>query len=1255
MRKLLPTLSVFIFLALALLLQTAEAQRAGGGKRSRTSAPARKAAAAAPRRAAPRAIQIENGAEAATAEAGAVLDPARLPKETPSQSLRLGEGEAEKEESPTSDIDPATLRLLKQRPYAASAAPLSYAAQEDAAAKGSAEGTPRPLAPTQLLSFTGPDSDDQLDGFLHRPPDTDMAVGPNHVVTVVNSMIAVYSKAGARVQANSLTARFSNVCSGCSPFDPRIIYDTTAGRWVILALERDDDTTTSRILLSVSQTSDPTGSWWNYSLDGAFTFNSEDTWADYPDLGFDGIPSGSGGAVYVTTNQFTFVGREFRTAVVSILPKSSLYAGSSISYWRAFDRKNADGSQAFTFRAAKTYGNPGGEYLVNTRNAGSVASVWRIVPTYPPTSINMTRQTTLDIGDYSPPPDAQQPGCAATLDTGDNRMYNAVWRNNRLYAAFTEAHDWGGGGGTVAAIRFLKINTSTNTAEINQTYGADGLNYSYPAITTDSSDNIVLVFARTGSGEYGSIRYTGRTTADTSTQGSAALKNGVQCLTGDRYGDYQGAAVDPSDGSKVWVYGEWAADTSGADSLWDWGSWVGQVQFGGAPCAYTISPASRTVGSSATTGSVTMTAGAGCAWTAVSNAPWLTISAGASGAGNGTISYSVAANNINASRTGTLSIADKTFTVTQSASVCTASTAIGVGRTLSGALGSTDCRAVDRSGSYADRYTFGGAAGQQIAVSMSSTSFNTYLYLRAPNGAALASDDNGGGNSNSRIPAGSGFYTLPSAGTYTIEATSFASAAAGGYSLSLQSQASCSYSISPTSRNFAAGGGGGGVSVTAGAGCGWSATSGASWISITAGSSGVGNGSVSYTVAANPNPSTRTGTMTAAGKVFTVTQAANSVQLSAASFGVNEAAGKVLISVTRSGSAASAASVNYATADGAADRHKDYTQTLGTLNFAPGESSKTVTVFITDDVFQEAAETFSFTLSNASGTTLAAPSSAVVTITSNDATTGPNPVNSATFNAPFFVGRHYVDFLNREADAPGLAFWTGQTTNCGSPDHSVCRINVSAAFFLSIEFQNTGYLAYLFYKSAYGDATSPSVAGTVPVIRLEEFLPDTQRIGRGLVVGQGAWQSQLEANKRAYALEFVQRQRFLTAFPTSMTPAQFVDKLRQNTGAALSQAERNLLVSQLAANNTSAGRAAVLRAVAEDGTLQQSEKNRAFVLMQYYGYLRRNPNDAPEPTLNFAGWKFWLDKLNSFNGDFVSAEMVKAFIQSDEYRRRFGN
>jgi hypothetical protein len=256
---------------------------------------------------------------------------------------------------------------------------------------------------------------------------------------------------------------------------------------------------------------------------------------------------------------------------------------------------------------------------------------------------------------------------------------------------------------------------------------------------------------------------------------------------------------------------------------------------------------------------------------------------------------------------------------------------------------------------------------------------------------------------------------------------------------------------------------------------------------------------------------------------------------------------------------------------------------------------------------------------------------------------------------------HYHDFLNREADQSGLNFWTGQMTNCGAADLTVCRVNVSGSFFLSIEFQQTGYLVERIYKAAYGDATGTSTFGGgshqlgVPVVRFNEFLKDTQRIGQGVVVLQPGWEQALENNKQAYAGEFVATSRFVTAFPTTMTPAQFVDQLNQNAGNVLSVNERttaiNLFGGAADSSNTTA-RAQALRQVAEDPDLFNAESNRAFVLAQYFGYLRRNPNDLPDT--DYTGYEFWLNKLNQFNGDYVAAEMVKAFISAGEYRQRFG-
>ncbi len=270
----------------------------------------------------------------------------------------------------------------------------------------------------------------------------------------------------------------------------------------------------------------------------------------------------------------------------------------------------------------------------------------------------------------------------------------------------------------------------------------------------------------------------------------------------------------------------------------------------------------------------------------------------------------------------------------------------------------------------------------------------------------------------------------------------------------------------------------------------------------------------------------------------------------------------------------------------------------------------------------------------------------------------PNAVDSAQF----FVWEHYLDFLSREPDPSGLAFWTNEITLCGSNAQCIDakRVNVSAAFYISIEFQQTGYLVERIYKAAYGDVNGTSTFGgahqlPVPIVRFNEFLPDTQQIGQGVVVGQTGWETVLENNKANFANQFVQRLRFTTAFPTSLTPAQFVDKLNLNAGNVLSSSEGataiGLFGSAADTSNVTA-RAQALRQVAEDPDLNSAEFNRAFVLMQYFGYLRRNPNQTPDS--DYSGYDFWLTKLNQFNGNFVNAEMVKAFIVSGEYKQRFG-
>ncbi len=270
---------------------------------------------------------------------------------------------------------------------------------------------------------------------------------------------------------------------------------------------------------------------------------------------------------------------------------------------------------------------------------------------------------------------------------------------------------------------------------------------------------------------------------------------------------------------------------------------------------------------------------------------------------------------------------------------------------------------------------------------------------------------------------------------------------------------------------------------------------------------------------------------------------------------------------------------------------------------------------------------YNFSPAQRSFSLLANMTDAIFTAT-QDAVPGGNAIDTADY----FVRQHYLDFLGREPDESGFTFWSDQILSCGSDAACVerRRINVSAAYFLSIEFQQTGGLVDGLYRVSYD--RRPIYA---------EFVPDTGIVARDVVVGRGGWPEQLEANKQAFIDAWVERPAFRAAYD-GLGSAAFVDTLIAHTGAGFN-GDRDALVSRL--SNGTLTRAGVLRQVVENEGFVRAKSNQMFVMMEYFGYLRRDPDES--------GYQFWLNKLNQFNGNFEQAEMVKAFIISGEYRERF--
>jgi Tol biopolymer transport system component len=389
------------------------------------------------------------------------------------------------------------------------------------------------------------------------------------------------------------------------------------------------------------------------------------------------------------------------------------------------------------------------------------------------------------------------------------------------------------------------------------------------------------------------------------------------------------------------------------------------------------------------------------------------------------------------------------------------------------------------------------------------------------------------------------------------------------------------------------------------------------------------------------------------------------VVFAGAHFFGSESDGSGVVTVRRtSGDALVPFSVNYATADDTASERSDYIAALGRLDFAPGELSKTFTVLLNDDVFIENTEQVALTLSSPTNGVMLGKSIETLLISSNDSTLpNGNPLDESRF----FVTQHYKDFLNRLPDPSGVDFWTNELNmllaGCDSLPAGeqkrrcvlLARAQISTAFFLSIESQETGYLVYRLYRESFNRGPT-----------LREFLADTQEIGRGVVVGAAGWELKFEANKQKFADDWVKRPDFRASFD-SMSNSAYVSTLFLFGGgdAVAEPSLQQTLVDGLNAAPATETRATVLRKVADSRTVFNRQYNPGLVLLQYFTYLRRNPDDAPDN--NLEGYNFWLAKLDGFSvaGEDLRnvntalarvrrAEMVEAFIDSGEYRHRLG-
>jgi hypothetical protein len=439
-------------------------------------------------------------------------------------------------------------------------------------------GEGMPQGAKHLQSVEGPLLTTNFEGTIQDfsiPCDAMVAVGPNHVISTGNSTIRIRNKTGALISTVRADVFFGSRFTS-DYFDPKVVYDIVENRFVMLYDELVDGSE-ANYFVAVSQTSDATGGWYiyqfNMQVDGDVATTN---WCDFPGLGMDN------NCIYLTGNEYTFPTSTatFQHIKTRVVPKGLMYAGSPVPF---IDIIGAPGTGIFPFtmKPCLSLSPTDTEYLLITpAGGGSAIGLYSITGgPFDPVLDSVAR---VNVSGYSVPPDAPQKDCTlpsnSKIKVGDARTQDPVWRNGYLYATHTIGVTINAS--AVSAIRYYKINTSTATLATDETFAAENTWYFYPGITVDAVGSVYLSFGRSNANEYASAYFTGRRRSDANMEPSLLLKPGsvaYRCGSGQRWGDYDGISIDPSDTtdtkSSAWPVGLWAKGTNA------WASWIGKTAF----------------------------------------------------------------------------------------------------------------------------------------------------------------------------------------------------------------------------------------------------------------------------------------------------------------------------------------------------------------------------------------------------------------------------------------------------------------------------------------------------------------------------------------------------------------------------------------------------------------------------------------------------------------------------------------------------
>ena len=440
--------------------------------------------------------------------------------------------------------------------------------KQDMAAGKNNLATPGTQATTTGTAITSPSGFDGLaysESGLYYPPDVQVAVGPSHIVQMVNLAGRIFDKSGNTVSNISLVSFFNTGSDFIS--DPKIMYDAPSGRWFASIA----DISTSSVKLAVSSTSDPRSTWY------LFNFNFGNNYCpDQPILGlnddkvvisvneFSNKCGINGGSVVYVGAQYVVINKQ-NLLTPPAPPGPSTYFSTPVS-------------SLFSLHPAQAFGTSGKSLYMASVGSGSTSNLVVLKITGNPINGNTTQtRTNIAISAVGIPPNGVQPNTGSAIDTGDARVQDAKWYNNKLWIAFNDSCLPSGDTKKRSCLHLVQLTTSTSPISKSQDffYGVKNSYLFYPVLEIDTSSNLSLAYGVSSSITYPSIYSTGQlSSASANTlQAPLLLKAGASPDTSGRYGDYFGAGLDPSVAGKVWVSGEYHK----ASSSKPWSTWIASI------------------------------------------------------------------------------------------------------------------------------------------------------------------------------------------------------------------------------------------------------------------------------------------------------------------------------------------------------------------------------------------------------------------------------------------------------------------------------------------------------------------------------------------------------------------------------------------------------------------------------------------------------------------------------------------------------